>query len=96
MLAAGEVPGLLGAWWLGLTGTGGLASLLAVLAGVVALAAGLGLEYLVDRLVDGWRQACLTARTKRFARKLGLALAGSGSSCSGSWSSGRARSWWAG
>ena len=74
MLAAGEVPGLLGAWWFGLTGTGGLASLLAVLAGVVALAAGLGLEYLVDRLVDGWRQACLTARTKRFTRKLGLAL----------------------
>ena len=74
MLAAGQVPSLLDAWWLGLTGTGGLASLLAVVAGAVALAAGLGLEYLVDRLVDGWRQACLTARTQRFAQKLGLAL----------------------
>ena len=74
MLAAGEVPNLVAAWWFGLTGTGGLATLLAVIAGAAALAAGLGLEYLVDRLVDGWRQACLTARTKRFTRKLGLAL----------------------
>jgi moderate conductance mechanosensitive channel len=74
MLAAREVPGLVAAWWFGLTGTGGLASLLAVIAGAVALAAGLGLEYLVDRLIDSWRQACLTAHTTRFARKLGLAL----------------------
>jgi small-conductance mechanosensitive channel len=74
MLAAAEVPSLVAAWWLGLTGTGGLASLLAVIAGAVALAAGLGLEYLVDRLVDSWRQACLTGRPERFAKKLGLAL----------------------
>jgi small-conductance mechanosensitive channel len=74
ILAAREVPALVAAWWVGLTGTGGLASLLAALAGAVALAAGLGLEYLVDRLVDRWRQACLTARPERFARKLGFAL----------------------
>jgi hypothetical protein len=74
MLAAGQVPSLVAAWWSGLTGTGGLASLLAVIAGAAALAAGLGLEYLVDRLVDSWRQACLTGRPKRFAKKLGLAL----------------------
>jgi hypothetical protein len=59
MLAAGQVPGLLSAWWVGLTGTGGLASLLAVLAGAVALAAGLGIEYVVDWLLAGWRTACL-------------------------------------
>ena len=74
VLAAGGVPNLVRAWWVGLTGTGGLASLLAVLAGAIALAAGLALEYVVDRLVDGWRQACLTARPERFARKLGFAL----------------------
>jgi small-conductance mechanosensitive channel len=74
MLAAGQVPGLVAAWWLGLTGIGGLASLFAVIKGAVALAAGLAAEYLVDRVVDRWRQACLTARPKRFAKKLGLAL----------------------
>ena len=74
MLAAGQVPGLLAAWWLGLTGTGGLASLLALLAGAAAMAAGLGLEYLVDRLLAGWRRACLTTRTERFAKKLGFAI----------------------
>jgi hypothetical protein len=74
MLAAGQVPGLLAAWWVGLTGTGGLASLLALLAGAAAMAAGLGLEYLVDRLLAGWRRACLTTRTERFAKKLGFAI----------------------
>jgi small-conductance mechanosensitive channel len=48
--------------------------LLALLAGAAAMAAGLGLEYLVDRLLAGWRRACLTTRTERFAKKLGLAI----------------------
>jgi small-conductance mechanosensitive channel len=74
MAAAGEIPGLVRAWWVGLSGTGGLASLLAVLAGLLAVAAGLGLEYLLDRVLAGWRRACLEARPERFAPRLGYAL----------------------
>jgi len=74
MLAAGEIPGLVGAWWVGLSGAGGFASVLAVLAGIVAVAAGLGLEYLVDRLLAGWRRTCLEARPERFAPKFGYAF----------------------
>jgi moderate conductance mechanosensitive channel len=74
MLAVGQVPALLSAWWVGLTGTGGLASFVAMLAGIVALAGGLGIEYVVDRLLAGWRNACLAARTTSFSTKLGYAL----------------------
>jgi moderate conductance mechanosensitive channel len=74
MVAAGEIPGLIAAWWVQLSGTGGFASVLAVLAGIAAVAAGLGLEYLVDRLLAGWRRTCLEARPDRFAPKFGYAF----------------------
>jgi small-conductance mechanosensitive channel len=74
MVAAGEIPGLIRAWWVQLSGTGGFASVLAVLAGILAVAAGLGLEYLVDWLLAGWRRTCLEARPDRFAPKLGYAF----------------------
>ncbi|MEM7023743.1 MAG: hypothetical protein AAF637_14295, partial [Pseudomonadota bacterium] len=74
ILAADQVPGLLSAWWVGLSGAGGLASLLAVLAGLLALAVGLGLEYGVDRAVGGWRAACLSAQSTRFSTKMGFAF----------------------
>jgi hypothetical protein len=74
MLAATQVPGLIAAWWRGLSDQRGLGSLLAVLAVAVAVAGGLGLEYLVDRLLAGWRRACLEARPTRFAPKLGHAV----------------------
>lgn len=74
MVAAGEIPGLIGAWWVQLSGSGGFASVLAILAGIVAVAAGLGLEYLLDRLLAGWRRTCLEARPDRFAPKLGYAF----------------------
>jgi hypothetical protein len=95
MLATGEIPQLIGAWWLALSG-GGLASVLAILAGMVAVAAGRGLEYLVDRLLAGWRRACLEARPDRFAPKFGMRSAGSGWRSS-AWScSARVPSWSAG
>ena len=74
MVAAGEIPGLIAAWWVQLSGSGGFASVLAILAGIVAVAAGLGLEYLLDRLLAGWRRTCLEARPDRFAPKLGYAF----------------------
>ncbi|MGH6900231.1 MAG: mechanosensitive ion channel family protein, partial [Geminicoccaceae bacterium] len=74
MVAARVIPGLIATWWVQLSGTGGMASVLAVLAGIAAVAAGLGLEYLLDRLLAGWRRTCLEARPDRFAPKLGYAF----------------------
>ena len=74
MVAAGEIPGADGGLVDPALGTGGFASVLAILAGIVAVAAGLGLEYLLDRLLAGWRRTCLEARPDRFAPKLGYAF----------------------
>lgn len=71
-----DFPGLVSAWWLGLTAEGSSgAGFLVVAAMVAALAVGAAFEWALDRLLDGWRRRCSEATPQRFSGRAAYSLA---------------------
>ena len=71
-----DLPALVETWWLGLSGErSGGASLLVLGVMILAVAFGAACEWLLDRLLAGWRRRCNEASPTRFSRRAGYGLA---------------------
>ena len=70
-----DLPGLVAAWWRGLSAEPGAGATLLVLAAMlVALVVGAACEWILDRLLGRWRRKCSEATPAGFARRAGYGL----------------------
>ncbi len=75
LVAAAAVPSVVANWWNGLaaggTGSGALIALTLIL---LAVLAGLGCQWMVNRLLGQWRRQCVDTIPERFSARVGLSL----------------------